>query len=67
MSGPMEGIRIVETWSRDDQRRMTAIDLLIELPDQFPDRYRDAVVRATEQCSVKKMLAAPPEIRARLA
>lgn len=64
---PVEGIRIVETWTRDDQKRMAAIDLAIELPDDFPERYRAAVVRASEQCSIKKMLAAPPEVRAHLA
>ena len=38
------------------------IDLEIQLPDGFPDRYRAAVIRAAEQCSVKKHLAKPPEI-----
>ena len=36
---------------------------VIELPDGFPDKYADAVVRAAEQCTVKKHFENPPVIR----
>lgn len=29
-------------------------------PPSFPDKYRDALVRAVDQCAVKKHLAHPP-------
>jgi ribosomal protein S12 methylthiotransferase accessory factor len=38
------------------------IIITIKLPVDFPEKYKDAVVRAAESCSVKKHLAAPPQI-----
>jgi ribosomal protein S12 methylthiotransferase accessory factor len=38
------------------------VQIEIELPESFPERYREAVVRAAAQCSVKKHLASPPQI-----
>jgi len=32
----------------------------IQLPPDFPDKYRAAVMRAAEQCTVKKHLEHPP-------
>ena len=45
--------------------QLQAVDLEIVLPSSFPERYRDAVVRAAEGCKVKKVLAAPPAISVR--
>ena len=63
---PTAGIRLVQTWQRDASRRVERIDLEIELPAGFPQKYRDAVVRAAEQCSVKKLLADPPAVVTRV-
>jgi putative redox protein len=38
------------------------IELELMTPPGFPDKYRDAVVRAVDQCTVKRHLAAPPAI-----
>jgi hypothetical protein len=38
------------------------VELEIELPPDFPPRYREAIVRATDQCSVKKHLLDPPRV-----
>ena len=58
------GIRIRQTATRDERSGMVVrIDVDVELPPEFPAKYRAAVVRAAETCSVKKHLAAPPEIR----
>jgi putative redox protein len=43
-------------------KRVTHVGIEIELPPDFPSRYREAIVRATDQCSVKKHLLEPPEI-----
>jgi ribosomal protein S12 methylthiotransferase accessory factor len=43
-------------------RRVTHVDIELELPPDFPPRYREAIVRATDQCSVKKHLLYPPQI-----
>jgi ribosomal protein S12 methylthiotransferase accessory factor len=59
-----DGIRIRQTAIRDaDSGMVVRIDVDVLLPPGFPDKYRAAVVRAAESCSVKKHLAAPPEIR----
>jgi putative redox protein len=34
----------------------------VDLPAGFPEKYRDAVVRAVNQCTVKRHLAQPPVI-----
>jgi len=43
-------------------KRVTHVDIALELPPEFPPRYREAIVRATDQCSVKKHLLDPPAI-----
>ncbi|MDX1583420.1 MAG: OsmC family protein [Thermoanaerobaculia bacterium] len=59
-----EGLRIEMKPSRDrDRKLITKLDLEITLPDSFPERYRTAVQRAADQCTVKRHLADPPEIR----
>jgi len=58
-----DGIRVVQTWRREEgSKRMAQIALRIEVPDTFPAKYHQAVVRAADQCSVKKTLVDPPEI-----
>jgi ribosomal protein S12 methylthiotransferase accessory factor len=44
-------------------RLVTDVDVSIELPAGFPEKYRDAVVRAADQCAVKKHFEHPPTIR----
>jgi ribosomal protein S12 methylthiotransferase accessory factor len=38
------------------------IGLEIQLPADFPEKYRDSVIRAAELCTVKKHLEHPPAI-----
>jgi putative redox protein len=48
--------------SRDPERKRIAKILIeIQLPPDFPEKYRQAVLRAVEQCSVKRHLFDPPE------
>jgi putative redox protein len=61
---PTDGIRLVQRMRTDPTTRMvTDIEVTIELPAGFPEKYRDAVVRAADQCAVKKHLEQPPTIR----
>jgi len=61
---PTDNIAMTQTVVRNDAtHRVEEITIDIELPRDFPEKYKDAVVRAAESCSVKKLLAAPPEIR----
>jgi ribosomal protein S12 methylthiotransferase accessory factor len=36
------------------------VDLEIQLPPDFPEKYKTAVIRSAEQCAVKKHLEHPP-------
>ena len=56
------GIRIVQ---RIDSNPFTGlvgrVHLEIQVPPEFPEKYRDALVRAANQCAVKKHFENPPE------
>jgi len=41
-------------------KRVVRIRIDIALPIRFPERYREAIVRAVEQCTVKRHLLDPP-------
>jgi len=45
----------------EDGRRLDAVRIEIHLPPDFPEKYRKAVVRSADQCSVKKAINNPPE------
>ncbi|MBN1515337.1 OsmC family protein [Candidatus Sumerlaeota bacterium] len=58
---PTENIRLIQRMKRNaDTKMVTQVDIEIQLPSDFPEKYRDAVVRAAEFCSVKKHLSQPP-------
>jgi len=59
---PHDGIRLVQSWQRDEKtRRLVSIAIAIEVPSTFPAKYRDALVRAANQCAVKKTIESPPD------
>ena len=61
---PTEGIRLVQRMQTDPATRLVSdVQVTIELPEGFPEKYADAVVRAAEQCAVKKHFEHPPVIR----
>ena len=57
-----EGIRLEQVMHRDPVKRMISkIEINIFLPEGFPEKYRDSVIKAAEACSVKKHIASAPE------
>ena len=57
-----EGIRIVQQAERNLQTGLVGtIRLNIEVPASFPEKYYDALIRAADQCAVKKHLEHPPQ------
>lgn len=61
---PIDGITMTLQFSRNDKTHlMEKIAIDIQLPAEFPAKYRNAVIRAAEMCTVKRTLAAPPEIQ----
>ena len=61
---PTDGIRIVQKMSTPDPktRLIDKIELDVQLPPDFPERYRSAVIRAANLCTVKKHLTHPPAV-----
>ena len=58
---PLDGVRLEQRWTRDPEtKRITAIDLAVIVPKDFPVKYHDAVARAAATCAVKKVLEQPP-------
>jgi putative redox protein len=59
---PVEGIRIVQRVHHDMQTGMVGkIDLEIQVPPSFPEKYLPSLVRSAELCAVKKHIERPPE------
>lgn len=56
-----EGIRIFQNieYSKETHLPVNVV-IDINLPPDFPQKYRDAVVGAAELCAVKKSIANPP-------
>jgi putative redox protein len=58
-----EGIRLVQTMETNPMTGMVSrIKLDIQLPSDFPEKYKPALIRAADQCAVKKHLERPPQI-----
>ena len=56
-----EGIRIVQRANQNKSTQMVdTIDLEIQIPASFPEKYRAALVKSAESCSVKRHLENPP-------
>ena len=62
---PYEAIVIRETVEFDAQGILSRVRLDLELPSSFPDRYREALLRTVDQCSVKRAIAAQPTFEVR--
>lgn len=56
-----DGIRIVQRMSSNPMSGMVdEIEMEIQVPESFPSKYYDALVRSAEQCAVKKHMEKPP-------
>src|SRR5665648_342418 len=56
-----ENIKIIQLVEFDSQTRLPKnIKLDIQLPSDFPERYKSAVINAAELCAVKKTINNPP-------
>ncbi len=59
---PTEGLRIVQRMHTDaDSGMIGKIELEIQVPPGFPEKYFPAMVRAAELCAVKKLIESPPQ------
>jgi ribosomal protein S12 methylthiotransferase accessory factor len=60
---PTDGVRIVQRMQRNpvDKGMVDMIELEIQVPPEFPEKYYSALVRSADQCLVKRHFAKPPE------
>jgi len=59
---PTEGLRIMERIHSDPLTGMVSkVELEIQLPPGFPEKYREAVIHSAELCAVKKHFETPPQ------
>ncbi len=60
---PADKIRIVQSMQYDFEKSLISkIRLDIMLPEDFPEKYKSAVINAANLCAVKKHLLDPPDI-----
>ena len=48
-------------------KRVGRIVISVELPQGFPEKYRDAIVRSIDQCAVKRHILEAPEFTVEVA
>jgi ribosomal protein S12 methylthiotransferase accessory factor len=59
---PTDGLNLtVDPVRSEDGKRVELIRTTLQLPGEFPDKYRDAIVRSVDHCAVKRALHEPPE------
>ena len=56
------GIKMSLQFDRNEEKHLTeAIRIHIDLPPEFPPKYKAAVAKAAELCTVKRNIFDPPE------
>jgi len=60
---PTENIKIVLKLDKDKETHIiNKINIEIQVPKEFPDNYKNAVIKSAGLCAVKKHLDKPPKI-----
>jgi ribosomal protein S12 methylthiotransferase accessory factor len=60
---PTDGLLLrLTTEHNSETKRLDRVEITMQLPKAFPEKYRKAIIRATDQCAVKKALLDPPTI-----
>ena len=56
------GLRLTMDVERDEERhRVSKLKIRIHLPKDFPEKYHKPIIRAVDQCAVKRHIMEPPE------
>ncbi len=62
---PTEGLALTQRMEfgvgEGGKSKLAKVVIDIDLPEGFPDKYRNAVVKAAGLCTVKKVIMDPPE------
>jgi ribosomal protein S12 methylthiotransferase accessory factor len=58
---PTGGLNLTLYFDRgEDGKKVEGVRFLLRLPAGFPEKYRVAILRSIDQCTVKRHLASPP-------
>jgi putative redox protein len=58
---PTDGVRIIQRMQNNPLTHMIErVELDIQVPPTFPEKYKDAMIRSAQLCAVKKHLENPP-------
>jgi uncharacterized OsmC-like protein len=60
------GVRLISD-KDPDKKRFDPIRIQITLPQGFPDKYKKAILRSADLCTVKKHITTPPQFELSLA
>lgn len=61
---PTDGMRIIQRANRNRLTGMTdSVEIEIQVPEGFPEKYLPSLVRSAELCAVKKHIETPPEFK----
>lgn len=61
-----DGIRLRQHQDTTPTGFVERVRVSVELPDDFPEQYRSALIKSAEKCTVKKHLEHPPLIHVEL-
>jgi ribosomal protein S12 methylthiotransferase accessory factor len=65
---PTQGITLHALMRRNPKTHLVELcDITIYVPNDFPQKYRNAVVKSADVCTVKRHLEHPPKIDIRVA
>ncbi len=60
---PTDNLKVnLLTEKNQDRKMVDRVKIEIHLPPTFPSKYKKAIVKAAETCTVKKHIEDPPEI-----
>jgi putative redox protein len=65
---PTDEIKIIQNDKsiEEDNYYHRSFDIEIKLPDSFPDKYKDALLKTASSCTVKKVIQNNPEFNLKL-
>jgi ribosomal protein S12 methylthiotransferase accessory factor len=57
----LEGVSLTQKMEYNQMTNMVkTIDMVVDLPEGFPEKYRETMKKVVAQCPVKRHLAEPP-------
>jgi len=53
--------KMVYEEGNDGKKKLATVEMEIRVPDDFPQKYHNALIKTAELCAVKKAIMDPPE------